>query len=195
MIVICSAGVIHHHPLCSFSLPLSFSLNHVPCSLFLSINPQFIGSFCISFKSQFVSLLSVFLYTIQLLAQPMAVPGVEAYTASLGNVEEAFRILDRMYERKINPNIFTLTSLMKTCVMREDWGRARELLAMGDRYLTPLHGVDNNGINRGANAAGVDNTRNNGLVMVNQLATLRGSLVIGLCQMSMSSDIGTSYSI
>ena len=125
----------------------------------------------------------------------MAVPGVEAYTAlisghaSLGNVEEAFRVLDRMYERNINPNIFTLTSLMKTCVMREDWGRARELLAMGDRYLTPS-GVDNNGNNRGF-AAGGNNTRSSGLAMVNQLATLRGSLVIGLCQMSMSSDIGT----
>ena len=148
--------------------------------------------------NSFVSGLVFLCVLSQLLAQPMAVPGVEAYTAlisghaSLGNVEEAFRILDRMYERNIHPNIFTLTSLMKTCVMREDWGRARELLAMGDRYLSPQN-VDNNGANRDGNTAGVDNSRSNGLVLVNQLATLRGSLVIGLCQMSMSPDIGDYY--
>lgn len=110
-----------------------------------------------------------------LLSQPIAVPGVEAYTslisghATLGNVEEAFRVLEQMRQRRVSPNIFTLTSLMKTCVRREDWQRARELLAMGDHYLNPT------------------TDQNRTLAQISQLTTLRGSFVIGLCGMALTS--------
>lgn len=45
---------------------------------------------------------------------------------------EAFRILNFMMAQSIQPNSYTLTALMKTCVKKEDWSRARELLIIGD---------------------------------------------------------------
>jgi hypothetical protein len=44
---------------------------------------------------------------------------------------EAFRILNFMMAQSIQPNSYTLTALMKTCVKKEDWSRARELLIIG----------------------------------------------------------------
>jgi pentatricopeptide repeat protein len=48
-----------------------------------------------------------------------------------GNVAEAFRILNFMISKEILPNSYTLTALMKTCVTKGDWERARELLTIG----------------------------------------------------------------
>ena len=36
-----------------------------------------------------------------------------------------------MMSQSIQPNSYTLTALMKTCVKKEDWSRARELLIIG----------------------------------------------------------------
>jgi pentatricopeptide repeat protein len=51
--------------------------------------------------------------------------------SSYGKVIEAFRMLNFMISRDILPNSFTLTALMKTCVIKGDWERARELLYIG----------------------------------------------------------------
>ena len=37
--------------------------------------------------------------------------------------------------QSIQPNSYTLTALMKTCVKKEDWSRARELLIIGASLL------------------------------------------------------------
>ena len=54
----------------------------------------------------------------------------KGYSAG-GYVVEAFRILNFMMAQSIQPNSYTLTALMKTCVKKEDWSRARELLIIG----------------------------------------------------------------
>jgi hypothetical protein len=50
----------------------------------------------------------------------------------------AFRLLNLMIKQNILPNSYTLTALMKTCVTKGDWERARELLYIGNRVRVLL---------------------------------------------------------
>eukprot|EP00596_Hydrurales_sp_CCMP1899_P005033 CAMPEP_0119043810 /NCGR_PEP_ID=MMETSP1177-20130426/26129_1 /TAXON_ID=2985 /ORGANISM="Ochromonas sp, Strain CCMP1899" /LENGTH=760 /DNA_ID=CAMNT_0007012765 /DNA_START=1106 /DNA_END=3388 /DNA_ORIENTATION=- len=127
-----------------------------------------------------------------LIKHPMATPGVEAYTAlitgysSYGKVIEAFRMLNFMISRQILPNSYTLTALMKTCVTKGDWERARELLYIGNIYLNST--TSKTTTTYPPASLHVQPLGKGPYLKPQELAVLHGSYVIGLCGIAVSSE-------